>query len=300
MKRKLIIFTILLVLICSGIFLYILNDKPRSTLTINKPDRPTENREDEETIAEEAEEQIEELNEESTEESNNNLGEFISEAVESTIDFFKHEETNIVAIGDSLTQGVGDDTNQGGYVGIIEEKLLQANERVHFDNFGKRGNRTDQLLTRLEEPEITESIQQSDLVLITIGANDIMQVVKENFTNLNYEQFSNEIVHYENRLKTILNRIHALNPHTEIYLIGFYNPFSQYFPEIQELDRIVDDWNNVGKELIENEVSGTFIPTKDLFTETELNVFADDHFHPNEDGYKMIADRVLEYLTEER
>ncbi|MFD2044342.1 SGNH/GDSL hydrolase family protein [Ornithinibacillus salinisoli] len=299
MKRKMFIYIISLLLLCFGVATFIIFEQSNATNNITMPNVTNEDEQenDEENAENDSDEnQVEENEENGTE----NFKDIISEAVESTIDFFKRKETNIVAIGDSLTQGVGDRTDRGGYVGIIEEQLNATDERVHFDNFGKRGNRTDQLITRLNDASIVDAIKKSDIVLITIGANDIMQVAKENFTNLTFEPFSKELVHYEERVKTILERIHEINSNTEIYLIGFYNPFSQYFPEIEELDQIVDSWNATGQRLVEEHSNGTFIPTKDLFVGTEVNLFADDNFHPNEEGYELMAERVLEYLTEER
>lgn len=219
-----------------------------------------------------------------------------AEAIQSTIQYFSGKKTKIVAIGDSLTQGVGDPTNQGGYVGILDQQLNHDEEIATFENYGKRGNRTSHLLNRLEEPEIRSSLQNADIILITIGANDIMQVVKENFMNITYQIFAEERVHYEERLRQIFSNLKQLNPYASIYLIGFYNPFEQYFEHIEELELIVDDWNNTGLAVAE-EFGGTFIPTKDLFISNEVNLFAEDHFHPNELGYQRIAERILNYLV---
>src|SRR5699024_5068561 len=73
----------------------------------------------------------------------------IVEVVQNTIDFFSEKDLNIVAVGDSLTQGVGDSQNQGGYVGIIDRTINKDTKHANIQNFGKRGDRTDQLLLRL-------------------------------------------------------------------------------------------------------------------------------------------------------
>ncbi|WP_339213030.1 SGNH/GDSL hydrolase family protein [Ornithinibacillus sp. FSL M8-0202] len=219
-------------------------------------------------------------------------------AIQSTIKFFSTQESHIVAIGDSLTQGVGDSTKQGGYVGILDSQLNADANLVTFDNYGKRGNRTDQLLKRIDEPEIVKSLKRADIVIMTIGANDIMQVLKENFTNITYEAFSKERVNYEKRLHQIFAKLEELNPNASVYLVGFYNPFQQYFEHIKELDMIVDNWNHTSEQ-VAKEAGATFIPTKDIFISTEVNLFADDHFHPNDIGYKLIAERILNYLVRE-
>lgn len=224
------------------------------------------------------------------------LSKEFSNAIQNTIKFFSGKNTQIVAIGDSLTQGVGDSTGQGGYVGILDNQINHEKKIASFENLGKRGNRTTHLIKRMEEPDIEKSLENTDIILITIGANDIMQVAKENFTDITYDIFAKERIHYKERLHKIFSTITKLNPDASIYLIGFYNPFQQYFDHIKELDRIVDDWNYTGKQVAE-EHGAIFIPTKDLFINGDLNLFADDHFHPNEYGYQLIAERILDYLV---
>lgn len=73
---------------------------------------------------------------------------------------------------------------QAGYVRIIENTLKhnKNHKQITVENFGKRGSRIDELL----------AIEDANIVLITIGANDIMRIVRENFNHLTYEQFVNE------------------------------------------------------------------------------------------------------------
>ncbi|MGM8211489.1 SGNH/GDSL hydrolase family protein [Virgibacillus sp. W0430] len=224
--------------------------------------------------------------------------EFIVESVKGAIDFFFNKETKIVAIGDSLTQGVGDRTGKGGYVGILDRSLNETESIVQFDNYGKRGNRSDQLLKRLDEPEISASLKKADIVLITIGANDIMQVFKENFTNLTLREFEHERLQYENRLEMIFTKVRDINPTISIYLLGFYNPFDKYFKDIKELNMIVDGWNRTGEQVTQAFDQSYFIPTNDLFNDKTVHLLAEDNFHPNYLGYQRIAERVLTYLTE--
>lgn len=227
------------------------------------------------------------------------LKEMIVDTVINAVDFFLKSDVDIVAIGDSLTQGVGDQTKKGGYIGILDETINHDKKVVAIENYGKAGNRTDQLLKRLDEPEIVSSIKKSEIILITIGANDIMQVAKENFTNLTFDLFAAERIQFENRLYDIFAKINELNPDSYVYLLGIYNPFEKYFNEIEELNHIVNDWNQTSESVTEEFSKTTFIPINDLFENTNINLFSDDHFHPNTIGYHRMAERVLEYLTTE-
>ncbi|WP_240190012.1 SGNH/GDSL hydrolase family protein [Bacillus sp. P14.5] len=209
-----------------------------------------------------------------------------------------NKDMKVVSIGDSLTQGVGDETGNGGYVGILNNTFQENEINIKIDNFGKRGNRTDQLLKRLEEKEIADSIAQADVVLITIGANDIMKIVKSNLIDLKMETFEEEKRGYRERLKKIFNKVNEYNPDAQIYLIGFYNPFEGYFGNISELEMVMKSWNAAGKSVTEEFENVNYIPTADLFQDSTLELLADDYFHPNINGYKLIAKRVLEHVEE--
>ena len=220
----------------------------------------------------------------------------VREIIEGAFSFFSHDK-KMVSIGDSLTQGVGDETESGGYVGILNHTFEDNQMNISIENFGKRGNRTDQLLKRLENEEISSAIQDADIVLITIGANDIMKVVRSHYTNLHIEPFQEEKIRYVERLTAIFHKINELNPDTQIFLIGFYNPFERYFGDIEQLDMILDDWNQASEAVTEEFENVYYVPTEDLFSNSTINLLADDNFHPNTSGYKLMAQRVLEYLS---
>jgi hypothetical protein len=104
-----------------------------------------------------------------------NIKDKVREVVEVALDFLKKDQ-KVVAIGDSLTEGIGDETGNGGYVGILNHTFEDNNFNITVENFGKKGNRTDQLLKRLEKEDIASAIKEADMVIITIGANDIMKI----------------------------------------------------------------------------------------------------------------------------
>ncbi|WP_226036217.1 SGNH/GDSL hydrolase family protein [Aquibacillus saliphilus] len=249
-------------------------------------------KEDLEEVIEEAQAENEEPENQITEE----IRKTVKQVVESALGIFLKNDLRIVAIGDSLTQGVGDTTDNGGYVGILKNTFKDNDQSIHIDNYGKRGNRSDQLLKRLENPEIISSIEKSDIVLVTIGANDIMKVVKDNFTDIKYDQFVEEQSNYSDRLTKIFDTIIDINPDASIFLIGFYNPFEKYFGDIEQLGLILDNWNTAGNTISSEYDQIQFIPIIDLFRDTEENLFSDDNFHPNIKGYQLIAERVFKHI----
>lgn len=273
------------------------NEKIDESLTEKESDPENAEMVEDVTVEMAESEQEEVVDGETEETKTEGFREKVKGVVEGVIKLFK-KDLKVVAIGDSLTQGVGDETENGGYVGILNNTFIENNINVTIENYGKRGNRTDQLLKRLEKKEIETSIKKADIVLITIGANDIMKIVRNNIMNLQLDLFDQAKITYLERLTAILQRVNEINPDTKIYLIGFYNPFDRYLAEIEELEMIINDWNDSGRLVTEQFENVNFIPISDLFIDSDEELLSDDHFHPNTSGYKLMAKRILENLEE--
>ncbi|MBG9590661.1 SGNH/GDSL hydrolase family protein [Cytobacillus firmus] len=216
------------------------------------------------------------------------------------LDFFPRNLT-VAAVGDSLTQGVGDSTERGGYVPYLEmslEKDKSVQDAV-FYNFGVKGNRSDQLLKKLGTDEVKDVVKNADAVIITIGGNDVMKVVRENFSNLKLRAFAKEKEIYEQNLTEVLDSIKEVNPNSKIVLIGLYNPFLKWFSEITEINAILGDWNDTSQDILRNYPGTYFVEIDDIFENTDDNLLYTDYFHPNDKGYELIAGRVHQILTEE-
>lgn len=216
---------------------------------------------------------------------------------------FFPDPVQIVSIGDSLTQGVGDSKDNGGYLPYLQKNLEKEPSitSVEMINHGVRGNRTDQLLKRLDKGDVQEDIEQADSIVVTIGGNDIMKVFKQNFSNLELNQFDSAKIGYEKRLRQILDKVRSENEQAQIYLVGVYNPFSKWFGDFYELDEIMNDWNDSGKRIITEYDSAYFIEIDDIFQNSEEDLlYTEDYFHPNDRGYELIAERIynnMEILT---
>ncbi|WP_028784258.1 SGNH/GDSL hydrolase family protein [Thalassobacillus devorans] len=298
MKNKSFFLIITAIILVTGLFIIAISQEQPAT---NNDTAQTPQEQADDTTALEENEDLPE-NSDTPEEEDKTLGEDIKDsftnALENAVGLFLKKDLKIVAIGDSLTQGVGDDTGNGGYVGILEENLQNAElyPNLKIENYGKRGNRTDQLIKRMKTEEISNSLEDADIVLITIGANDVMKVIKDNFQNLDYQDFVEVQDQYRQNLEEIFQIILEKNPDASIYHLGLFNPFEGYFTNIPEMGRIMSDWNQIGIEVSEEYDAVTFIPIEDLFTNAEERLLWEDHFHPNKKGYKLIAERVLEYI----
>ncbi len=282
-RKKLLIIILASLIVATGVAFFIFRPLPIYETTSIEPEE-----ENIQAVINQVDEKDEEVQSNATD-----LSLDLKTAVAETLKIFTRTDVRIAALGDSLTQGVGDETNNEGYIGVLNSYFDQTDTRVDIDNFGKRGNRTDQLLTRLTEEEaIIDSVEDADLVLITIGANDLMQVVKNNALNLNLDVFSEEEQAFETRLVEIIETINGYNPEAEIYLLGFFNPFLGYFDNVIALNDILTSWNQTGKHVIESYPNGHHIDLYDLFALKDISLLADDNFHPNQTGYTLMGARV--------
>lgn len=222
----------------------------------------------------------------------------LSEKKNIPVTFFP-DPVEIVSVGDSLTAGVGDSKDAGGYLPYLKESLESEPTitSVKMDNFGVKGNRSDQLLERLDSTAIKGSIEKADAVVITIGGNDIMKVVRNHFSELKMAQFNDARKGYELRLKQIIEKVRLYNQDTHIYLVGVYNPFSQWFTGFGEFDTIMEDWNKSSERIVNEYDEAYYVNIGDIFKGTTAEVlYTGDYFHPNDLGYQLIADRIYRNL----
>ncbi|TRZ37828.1 GDSL family lipase [Niallia circulans] len=213
---------------------------------------------------------------------------------------FVSEELNVVAAGDSLTQGVGDSTGTGGYVPYLQ-KLFQQEQgigTVTISNYGVKGNRTDQLLKKIKSAEVKQSISDADMVILTIGGNDIMKVVRDHISNLQLDDFTPQMKTFETNLYNVLREIRKDNQQAAIVLVGVYNPFTKWFADVDEMNDIVAEWNRTGENILTLYDNTYFVPIEQIFSDTTENLLYTDYFHPNDKGYKLIADEIYTKVKE--
>ncbi|WP_420705984.1 SGNH/GDSL hydrolase family protein [Enterococcus sp. CWB-B31] len=224
-----------------------------------------------------------------------------------------------VAIGDSLTEGVGDLTNSGGFVPILANEIKDRYNvnAVDVENFGKNGDRSDQILKRIKKSEdIQKQLGEADLITLTVGGNDLMKVIKGDVFNLTVESFKKPLKNYQGQISSLLNEIRKYNEAAPVYILGIYNPFYLYFPEIIEMQQIVNNWNDGTEETVSEQNNMYFIPINDLLYKgvagdvgitgaeedtsskaiTNNAIYEEDHFHPNNIGYQLMANAVREIM----
>lgn len=94
-----------------------------------------------------------------------------------------------VALGDSLTEGVGDSTKQGGFVPILAQSLSNENDGQYQPvNYGVAGNTSAQILDRLKkQTDLQKDLKQARVMTLTVGGNDLRKVVVDHLSVFLYQ-----------------------------------------------------------------------------------------------------------------
>lgn len=211
----------------------------------------------------------------------------------------KEKPIHYVSLGDSLTEGVGDEKERGGYVGRLAKDMQQWEgvKKVTVTNTAKKGRRSDQLLEQLESGEIDETLKDADIITLTMGGNDIMKIVKQNINGLDKKDFDKALPAYQKRYEQIFHLIREQNKTAPIIAIGVYNPFTVYTTDVGQTNDIMAEYNAVMQEIVEQDNHyAVFVPISDLFISNDKNVYHSDFFHPNAKGYRLIEKRIISTL----
>lgn len=214
---------------------------------------------------------------------------------------FVPKQLYVVGLGDSLTQGVGDEHKRGGYFGRMTVDVIphwKGVTKVHAKNLAKRGRRSDQLLEQLEEKKIQSDIKNADVIFVTIGGNDLMKIIKRDLFKLKKAQFYEELDDYSERIDEVFGIIRALNSDAVIITAGLYNPMSILTDEVTEFEDIIEDWNEAIEMRAVMDGKACFIPVTDLFNSNVNMVYHTDFFHPNAKGYNEMTERFIDKIEE--
>lgn len=242
------------------------------------------------------------------------------------------EKIHFVAVGDSLTEGIGDETKRGGFVPIVTSDIEERYRltSVEVENYGVAGERSDQILKRMKkEKKILKNIASADILTLTVGGNDLMKVIQDNFFGLSIKTFQKPQAKYQKRVAEIITLMQKENQTAPIYVFGIYNPFYLNFPEITDMQKIVDNWNLATEETTKEFQNVHFIPINDLLyrgldnevgidstldssaeadlkssNSSDLNIvdnnalYDQDKFHPNNLGYQLMANALRDELIQ--
>lgn len=177
-----------------------------------------------------------------------------------------------VALGDSLTYGLGASSYQGTFPYALSQKLLNKYKSVEVINLAVSGAVVDDLLSDQLPPAIKE---QPDFVTILIGTNDVHGFADE-------QKFRSSLEYIINQLKK--------NTKAEILLINIPYLGSDdliLFPHDKIVDSKITEFNQMIQEvanLTDVKYFDLYNSAKDYF-EKDSELYSSDQFHPSDKGY---------------
>ncbi|AKP66535.1 GDSL-type esterase/lipase family protein [Companilactobacillus ginsenosidimutans] len=222
----------------------------------------------------------------------------------------KKKDISIVAIGDSLTEGIGDSKSVGGgYVTRLKKEVgSKYKVKATSANFGVSGNTSSQIIDRISfDQKIHKALPDADIITVTVGGNDFMHLLKKKGMDLTGKDIATEQQAFDQRLGVLLADIRHYNASAPIYLIGIYNPFSIYLSNVKDAQTAFVNWGK-GSAQVASSVNDTYyVDINNLYQtnyadkkaqKTGINPYLsnDDHFHPNAKGYDMMTAKVFDEI----
>ncbi|MBC3901203.1 hypothetical protein GH811_16450 [Acetobacterium malicum] len=197
---------------------------------------------------------------------------------------------SILVLGDSIGFGVGDEPDMG--IGQRYAALVSLDNPLTVANLSVAGAVSADLAALVSAPENAAIISATDLIIISIGGNDLNRLQYQDALSLDVA-FQETFNTYQNNLEATLNRLRTLNPEAQIALIGLYNPYPEQDPQKSQK---LFEWNYQTQLLAAAAENTAYIPTDDAFKYHLSTYLAADQFHPSSIGYQVIAealDRIL-------
>ncbi len=174
----------------------------------------------------------------------------------------------ILFLGDSLTEGFQLESSDQAFPALVCKKLLSARPGISCINSGVSGNTSKGLLSRLDwalkvSPKIA---------VVSIGSNDGLRGIPVEETEKNLRKIITSLK--ARKIKVLLTG-QKMPPN---YGKEFQSRFEKVFETVARQEKIP-----LMPFLLEG-VAG----------QTRMNLA--DGIHPNKDGHRVIADRLMKYL----
>ncbi len=239
------------------------------------------------------------------------------------------DNPTIVYLGDSLTNGYLSDgelhAEDLGYRDNVDETLnatsynyavdgyTLSDVKTQFENDIELSVVNQEITARFPELEslypsnpesdlpISHAVKQADYIILTIGANDVLESLLEfdeegNFT-VKKESFFKNLRAYHDAKYELLNYIHELNEGVQIYDVGMYFAYphigDNFMKWLYPVLNIVEHYIFID----EQKINVTKVDVKDNM-QANIKVFVDNpsDIHPSPLGYDVMSNEILKAI----
>jgi lysophospholipase L1-like esterase len=200
----------------------------------------------------------------------------------------------VLVLGDSLSHGTGDPTGRG-YAGDVAG-ALERRGPVELVNLAVAGAESSDLRALIESTNVRSVAANADVILFSVGGNDLSHsLAAAGVPAQALSSITDARARLAANLRSILAELRRANPSAPIRVLGLYQPFSGEGREARVGESIVLGWNSIIAETALGYPDVVMVPVFDLFA-GRADRLASDRFHPNREGYREIADRIIQTL----
>ncbi len=228
-----------------------------------------------------------------------------------------------VALGDSLSEGVGASSESTAFVPLVHADLGDEFELLNLGHSGDTSadlvdhDHLDQAIAEVEQRNRDDDADNDvKLVTLEIGGNDLLElttspllaliclVLDEALANsVCVNALEDTLDRFAANLPAALDRLQDADPDLTIVVMTLYNPFSGGIEAVDELAELaLEGQANTPfpeglNDIVRSEVEDRGLILVDwypLFDGKADDYIADDLVHPNDTGYGLMAEAVLE------
>ncbi|OMP66505.1 SGNH/GDSL hydrolase family protein [Domibacillus epiphyticus] len=213
---------------------------------------------------------------------------------------------NYVAIGDSVAAGQTPSREIGaGYTDMIAMSLYRAGV---IDSYSKQlsipGYTVKQVTKKVGSAAGQRVIQNSDIMTISAGANDLLPLFQYNSGSgtvmFNAITTALALDGVRENYKELLNKIYEVNPNIDVYAMGYYFPYphvnAHYKGAVGEQLALL---NEIIKQEAER-AGAAFVPVAHYFGTDAVDYLPNPYdTHPAPAGYLAMANAFLDVYNPE-
>lgn len=204
------------------------------------------------------------------------------------------ESLLVVAIGDSLAYGAGDETGEGIAGRLDDELRARGVANAAAINLGVNGAQTGDVLARLKQQRVRQAVARADAIVLSIGANDLFRsnTSRDEILRAPFE-IAERIL---SRIATIVAELHKINPNARVLVLGGYNPVPRH-QYAAMINQYLGLWDIALAARFEKDERVAVVKMNDIVTPQRLSRY--DSFHPGAAAYREAAKRIAGMLLEE-
>lgn len=213
-----------------------------------------------------------------------------------------------IALGDSLAAGMDFNGGMGkSYADYLAEKINSLGYlNTYSKSFSYPGYTAAKVLSDLQENvsrdidgtsiAIRDAVKDAELITISAGANDVLGLIEvaHETGNVTFDQakLTEAIQQVGVNTMKILAEVNELNPHAQIYVMGYYNPFPQLPDHLQPILTQLLASINMAIGMATDNPNVYFVETGKVIAENPLVYLPNpENIHLSEAGYRKVTEQ---------